>query len=131
GNARFSGDRARNEGLASSRRADEQDAPRHLSAEPSKSFGLAQEIDDLLKVLLRRREPGHVVEVNTDVLFYFEAARARLQDSRERPARRRHPLDSPRQPYPSADDERPRQKAYQELENEWLLLALHLNVDFQ
>ena len=52
GHVGFDGDRAREEGLAGSRRPDEQDALGDAAAEALKLLGFAEELDDLLEFFL-------------------------------------------------------------------------------
>src|SRR5439155_20373334 len=58
----FAGDRTREQGLAGAGRSDEQHAARNATAEPLELSGIAQELDDLLKVLLGLIDAGHVLE---------------------------------------------------------------------
>ena len=58
----FAGDRAGEQRLAGSGRADQQHAARDLAAEPLELLRVAQELDDLLQVLLGFVDAGDVVE---------------------------------------------------------------------
>ena len=55
-------DRAGDQGLAGAGRADEQHAARNAAAEALEFLRIAQELDDLLQVLLGLVDAGHVVE---------------------------------------------------------------------
>ena len=58
----FARDRARDQRLAGAGRADQQHAARNLAAEPLEFAGIAQELDDLLQVLLGLVDAGDVLE---------------------------------------------------------------------
>ena len=58
----FAGDRARQQRLAGARRADQQHAARNLAAEALELLRIAQELDDLLEVLLGLVDAGDVLE---------------------------------------------------------------------
>ena len=58
----FAGDGARDQRLAGAGRADQQHAARNLAAEPLELAGIAQELDDLLQVLLGLVDAGDVLE---------------------------------------------------------------------
>ena len=58
----FAGDRARDQRLAGAGRADQQHAARNPSAQPLILAGIAQELDDLLQVLLGFVDAGDVLE---------------------------------------------------------------------
>ena len=60
--ARFTGDRARQQRLAGSRGADEQHALGDPAAERRESLGFAQEVDDLLDLVLGLVDAGDVLE---------------------------------------------------------------------
>src|SRR5439155_17607260 len=59
---RFAGNRAGEQGLAGSGRAYQQHAARDTPAETLEFSGIAQELDDLLQVLLGLVDPSHVLE---------------------------------------------------------------------
>ena len=61
-NVRFAGDRAGQERLAGSRRPHQQDALRNAAAELLELLRLAQEVDDLLQLVLRLVDAGDVLE---------------------------------------------------------------------
>jgi hypothetical protein len=58
----FAGDRARDQRLARAGRTDEQHAARDFAAEPLEFARIAQELDDLLQVLLGLVDARHVLE---------------------------------------------------------------------
>ena len=58
----FARDRARDQRLAGAGRADQQHAARNLAAEPLELAGVAQELDDLLQILLGLVDAGDVLE---------------------------------------------------------------------
>ena len=60
--ARFPGDRSREQGLAGTGRAHHQDTLRHAGAEAGELFGVSQVFDDLFQFLFLLFGPGHVVE---------------------------------------------------------------------
>ena len=60
--ARFTGDRSGEQRLAGSRRADEQDAFRNVSADGREPIRMTKEIDDLLHFILRLVHPGDILE---------------------------------------------------------------------
>ncbi len=62
GNVRLAGDGARKQRLAGARRSDQKHATRNAPAEPLKLLRIAQELDDLLEVLLRLIDARDVVE---------------------------------------------------------------------
>ena len=80
--ARFTGNGTRQQGLAGTRRPDEQDAVRDASAETAVGFRVFQETDDFLKFFLRFIDPGHVVERDLDVFFDVDFGTA-LADGHE------------------------------------------------
>src|SRR3970282_672333 len=56
------GDRAREQRLAGARRAQQEDAARDARAEGGELLGVLEELDDLLELLLRFVDAGHVGE---------------------------------------------------------------------
>jgi hypothetical protein len=68
-NAGLPGDGSSQQRLPCARRSHQQDPLGQASPEPTVALGLAQEADDLLQLLLRLGESGHVLEADLDVLF--------------------------------------------------------------
>src|SRR5207244_10780885 len=58
---RLVGDGLREQRLARSRRPVEEDALRDAGAEPLEALRLAEEVDDIVELLLPVLEPGHVI----------------------------------------------------------------------
>ena len=83
----FARDRARDQRLAGAGRADEQHAARNLAAEPLELAGVAQELDDLLQVLLGLIDAGDVLEGDA-AMRLGQKLRARLAEAERLAARR-------------------------------------------
>ena len=79
GNVGFAGDCAGQQGLAGSRRSDEQHALGNASAELLELLRLAQKLDDLLQLFLGFIDAGHVLEGDL-LLLHGEQARAALAE---------------------------------------------------
>ena len=80
GNARFAGDRLREERLAGTRRTDEENAARNAAAQALVLLGVLQEIDDFLHVFLRLVAARHVAEAHV-VFLLGDHARLRLAEA--------------------------------------------------
>ncbi len=80
GNVGFAGDCAGEEGLAGSRRSDEQDALGDAAAEALELLSLAEELDDLLELFLGFVNAGDVLEGDL-LLLHGEQAGARLAEA--------------------------------------------------
>ena len=76
----FAGDRAGQQGLAGSRRSDQQHALGNAAAELLELLRLAQELDDLLQLFLGLIHAGHVLERDL-LLLHGEQARAALAEA--------------------------------------------------
>ena len=79
-NVRFAGNGARQQGLARSRRPDEQHALRNASAELLEFLRILQEVDDLVKLFLGFVDSGHVLERGL-LLLRGQQTRARLAEA--------------------------------------------------
>ena len=77
--ARGARDRLREQRLARSRRPVEQDPSRHTRAEPLEALAVAQEVDDLLELLLRLVEAGDVVPRHLDLRPAHDRRRLRAR----------------------------------------------------
>ena len=106
----LAGDRAREQRLAGAGRADQQHAARNASAEPLELAGIAQELDDLLQVLLGLVDAGDVLEGDAAVRLGQKLG-ARLAEAERLAAR---PLHLPRQEDPHADQRDERQPRHQQ-----------------
>ena len=73
--ARLTRDRAREQRLAGSGRADEQHALRDPSADRGEALGLPQEVDDLLDLVLRLVDAGDVLEGDDRAVALGDLAR--------------------------------------------------------
>ena len=82
---RFAGDGARHEGLAGSRRADEQDAPRQPCPKAAVLVGLLEELDDLDELLLGLVLAGDVGERHLGPLGVVDASPWTRRNRRCRP----------------------------------------------
>ena len=107
---RFARDGAREQRLAGAGRADQQHAARNAPAELLELAGVAQELDDLLQVLLRLVDAGDVLERHPAVRL-GEQLRARLAEAERLAAR---PLHLARQENPHADQRDERQPREQQ-----------------
>ena len=65
--------------LARPRRTDEQDALGNPSAEPGEFLRVLEELDDLLELLLRLVDAGHVLEGNLDLVLHVDLGLALAQ----------------------------------------------------
>ena len=101
---RLAGDRSREQRLAGARRADEQHAFRNPAADGGEALGLAQEIDDLLHLLLRFVDAGHVLEGHGR-RFVDPASRVLLSSAGIRPLVTRYSVkpSTPMKPTPSRE----------------------------
>ncbi len=70
GHAGFAGDRTREQGLAGSRRADEEHALGNPTADAGVLFGILEELDNLAQFLFGLVDACHVVELDLDVVFF-------------------------------------------------------------
>ena len=115
-------DGARKQGLAGAGRADQQHALRNLAAEPLEFLGIAQVLDDLLKLLLGLVDAGDVVEGHP-ALALRQQARARLAEAHRLAAARLHLAHHE---YPNADEEQQREPRNQDADDaEAALLDRH------
>ena len=101
----FAGDGARDQRLAGAGRADQQHAARNLAAEALELAGIAQELDDLLQVLLGLVDAGDVLEGDA-AMRLGEKLGARLAEAERLAAGALH---LPRQENPDADQRDERQ----------------------
>src|SRR5262249_17124087 len=99
----FARDGAREQRLAGPRRADQQHPARDAPAEPLEFSRVAQELDDLLQVLLGLVDAGHVLEGDAAVGFGQELG-ATLAEA-ERLAARLLNLAREENPHPDERDE--------------------------
>ena len=107
---RFARDRARKQRLAGAGRTDQQHAARDAPAEPLEFSGIAQELDDLLQVLLGLVDAGDVLEGDA-AMGLGQQLGAALAEAERLAARSLH---LPRQEYPHADQRDERQPRDQE-----------------
>ena len=106
----FAGDGARNQRLAGAGRADQQHAARDLAAEALELSGIAQEVDDLLQILLGLVHARDVLEGDA-AMGLGQQLCARLAEAERLAAGALH---LPRQEYPDADQRDERQIRQQE-----------------
>ena len=104
GNVGLARDRARDQRLARTGRADQQHAARNPSAQPLIFSGIAQELDDLLQVLLGLVDAGDVVERHP-AMRLGQHLGARLAESHCLAGAALH-LPRQENPYPDQRDER-------------------------
>ena len=105
GNVGFAGDRARDQRLAGAGRADQQHAARNASAQALELSGIAQELDDLLQILLGLVDAGDVLERHAAMRFGQHLG-ARLAEAHRLAGAALH---LPRQEDPHADQRDERQ----------------------
>ncbi len=106
----FAGDGTSDQRLAGAGRADQQHAARNAATEALEFSGIAEEFDDLLKILLRFIDASDILEGDTTMGF-SEKLRARLAETERLAAR---PLHLPRKEYPDADQRHKRQPGDQQ-----------------
>ncbi len=106
----FARDRARDQRLAGAGRADQQHAARNASAEALEFSGVAQELDDLLQILLGLVDAGDVLEGDA-AMRLGEHFRARLAKAHRLAGAALH---LPRQEDPHADQRDERQPGHQQ-----------------
>ncbi len=104
GNVGFARDCARQQRLAGSGRPHQQHAARNASAQPLEFSGIAQELDNLLQILLRLIDPSHVLERDAAVRFGQKFGPALAEP--ERLAARSLHLSGKENPHPDERDER-------------------------
>ena len=121
----FAGDRARDQRLAGAGRADQQHAARNLAAEALEFSGVAQELDDLLQVLLGLVDAGDVLERDA-AMRLGEQLGARLAEAERLAAGALH---LPRQEYPHADQRDERQPRDQQRHEPWHVVLLRARGD--
>ena len=98
----LAGDGARDQRLAGAGRADEQHAARNAPAEPLELLRIAQELDDLLEVLLGLVDAGDVLEGDAAMRLGQELGLGLAEAHGPAAAA----LHLPRQEDPGADEER-------------------------
>ena len=103
-------DRAREQRLAGAGRPDQQHAARNAAAEPLELAGIAQELDDLLEILLGLVDAGDVLEGDAAVRLGQQLGAALAEAERLAAGS----LHLPRQEYPHADQRDERQPRDQE-----------------
>ena len=119
GNVRLAGDGARKQRLAGARRTDEKHAARNASAEPLELLGIAQELDDLLEILLRLVDAGDVVEGDA-AMRLGQKLRLGFAEAHGAPARSLH---LPHEEDPHGDQEEHREPGDQHREERHLLVV--------
>ena len=124
-NIRFARDRARKQRLAGAGRTDQQHAARNAPAEPLEFSGIAQELDDLLEVLLGFVDARHVLERDATMGFRQQLGAALPETERFAAGS----LHLPRQEYPHADERDERQPRDQERHEPWHVVLLRAGGD--
>jgi len=107
---RFAGDGARQEGLTGARRAHQQNATGDLAAQTLEFLRLAQEFDDLLQILLRLVDAGHILEGDPAMRFRQKLG-LRLAEAHRLAARAA--LHLPHQEDPDREDQEDRTERQQ------------------
>src|SRR5713226_5916120 len=106
----FARNSARDQRLAGAGRADQKHAARNTAAKALVLARIAEELDDLLEILLGLVDAGHVLERDASVSL-GQKLRARLAEAKRLAARALH---LPGQKYPYADERDERQPGHQQ-----------------
>src|SRR5205814_316121 len=119
--ARLASDRAREQRLAGSGRADEQYAFRHPGAEAAVLLRLLQELDHLLQLGLGLVDAGHVGERHPGLVLDIDlgAALADAHEAAAEPLRARH---APGEQVPDAEEDQRRQDPGEQVAHEGALV---------
>jgi hypothetical protein len=126
GHPRLASDGAGEQGLAGARRADEQRALRDLAAEARELLRVAQELDDLLELLLGLVDTGDVVEGDLARLLGQQLGLRLAEAHGAAAAAALHPVH---EEDPDADQQQERQPEAERRDEAGLLLRRRLDLD--